>query len=75
MNSKSDPTGKKGHYQIQVKVADGGSWQGQHAVTIDYYQPNTFEMKISGVAERYLFSRHVPPAGQRLLPGRQSHGR
>ena len=50
----SDPAGKKGHYQILVKVMDMQTWQGQHGVTIDYYQPNTFEMKISGVAERYL---------------------
>lgn len=51
---KSDPAGKKGRYQITVKVVDTQSWQGQHGVTIDYYQPNTFEMKVSGMAERYL---------------------
>ena len=28
---KSDPAGKKGRYQIQVRVADTQSWQGQHA--------------------------------------------
>ncbi|MFH2107936.1 MAG: Ig-like domain-containing protein [Chrysiogenia bacterium] len=50
----SDPAGKKGHYQILVKVAGMQTWQAQHGVTIDYYQPNTFELKISGVAERYL---------------------
>ena len=72
---KSDPAGKKGRYQIQVKVADTQSWQGQHGITIDYYQPNTFEMTISGMAERYLFGGHFPPRGQRLIPGRQSHGR
>lgn len=53
---RSDPAGKKGTYQIQVRVADDGSWQGQRQVTIDYYQPNTFEITLSGVAERYLFS-------------------
>ncbi len=51
---KSDPSGKKGHYQILVKVVDEQTWQGQRGVTIDYYQPNTFEMKVSGTAERYL---------------------
>ncbi|MBN2346938.1 MAG: carboxypeptidase regulatory-like domain-containing protein, partial [Candidatus Aminicenantes bacterium] len=50
----SDPAGKKGRYQIQVGFQDDRSWQGRHAVTIDYYQPNTFEVKVSGVAERYL---------------------
>ncbi len=53
---KSDPGGKKGRYQFTVKVADTQSWQDQCAVTIDYYQPNTFEMTISGVAKHYLFS-------------------
>lgn len=53
---RSDPNGKKGNYQIQVRVADDGSWQGQHQVTIDYYQPNTLEIALSGIAERYLFS-------------------
>jgi uncharacterized protein YfaS (alpha-2-macroglobulin family) len=51
---KSDPAGKKGRYQIQVNVVDTQSWQGRHGVTIDYYQPNTFEMTISGMVERYL---------------------
>ncbi len=51
---KSDPAGKKGHYQIIVNVTDTQTWQGQDSITIDYYQPNTLEMKISGVAERYL---------------------
>ena len=51
---QSDKSGKKGRYQVVVKVTDEQTWQGRHAVTIDYYQPNTFEMKISGVAERYL---------------------
>ncbi len=51
---KSDPAGKKGRYQILVKVTDERAWQGQHDVTIDYYQPNTLEMKISGMADRYL---------------------
>ena len=37
-----------------VKVTDTQTWQGQDSITIDYYQPNTLEMKISGVAERYL---------------------
>ncbi len=53
---KSDPAGKKGRHQIKVSVADDQTWQGQHAVTIDYYQPNTFEMKVTEVAERYVFS-------------------
>ena len=53
---QSDPVGKKGLYHLRVTVQDSQSWQGQHAVTIDYYQPNTFAMKISGIAERYLFS-------------------
>lgn len=53
---RSDANGKKGSYQIQVRVADDGSWQGQRQVTIDYYQPNTFELALSGIAERYLFS-------------------
>jgi len=53
---QSDKSGKKGHYQIVVKVADTQTWQGQHAVTIDYYQPNTFELTISGVAKHYLFT-------------------
>lgn len=53
---RSDPNGKKGNYQIQVRVADDGSWQGQRQVTIDYYQPNTFEIALAGIAERYLFS-------------------
>jgi len=51
---KSDPAGKKGRYQILVKVADEQTWQGQDSITIDYYQPNTLEMKISGMAEHYL---------------------
>lgn len=51
---KSDPAGKKGHHQIIVKIVDTQTWQGQHSITIDYYQPNTLEMKISSVAERYL---------------------
>lgn len=50
----SDPAGKKGRHQIIVRVADLKTWQGHHGVIIDYYQPNTFEMKISGVAEHYL---------------------
>lgn len=53
---RSDANGKKGNYQIQVRVAGEGSWQGQRQVTIDYYQPNTFEIALSGIAERYLFS-------------------
>ena len=55
---KSESAGKKGRYQFTVKVADRQSWQDQHAVTIDYYQPNTFEMTISGVAKHYLFSEN-----------------
>ena len=51
---KSDPAGKKGHHLIVVKITDTQTWQGQDSITIDYYQPNTLEMKISGVAERYL---------------------
>ncbi len=51
---KSDPAGKKGRHQIIVRFVDMQTWQGQHNVTIDYYQPNTFEMKISGMAEHYL---------------------
>ena len=50
----SDPAGKKGRHQIIVRVVDMQTWQGQHGMTIDYYQPNTFEMKISGMAEHYL---------------------
>jgi uncharacterized protein YfaS (alpha-2-macroglobulin family) len=57
----SDPDGKKGSYRIQVRVADERTWQGQHAVTIDYYQPNTFEITLSGVAERYLSSDSFRP--------------
>ncbi len=53
---RSDANGKKGSYQIQVRVADDGSWQGQRQVTIDYYQPNTFEIVLSGIAGRYQFS-------------------
>lgn len=53
---KSDPAGKKGRYQIQVKIQDIQIWQGRHAVTIDYFQPNTFEMKVAGVAARHVFS-------------------
>ena len=52
----SDPAGKKGRHQIVVKVADTQTWQGQHAVTIDYYQPNTLELMISGIAKHYLFT-------------------
>jgi uncharacterized protein YfaS (alpha-2-macroglobulin family) len=58
---KSDPAGKKGRYQIQVNVTDVRSWQGQHGVTIDYYQPNTLEMTISGVAKHYLFTDIFQP--------------
>jgi uncharacterized protein YfaS (alpha-2-macroglobulin family) len=53
---QSDKSGKKGHYQIVVKVADMQTWQGQHGVTIDYYQPNTFELTIYGVAKHYVFT-------------------
>lgn len=52
----SDPAGKRGNYNFQVKVNDGRNWQGQHAVVIDYYQPNTFEIMLAGIAERYLSS-------------------
>ena len=51
---KSDPAGKKGNHWIIVKIVDTQTWQGQESITIDYYQPNTLEMKVSGVAERYL---------------------
>lgn len=53
---KSDPAGKKGHHQIMVKIVDTQSWQGQHSITIDYYQPNTFELTVSGVEKHYLFT-------------------
>jgi len=53
---KSDPAGKKGQYQVQVRVQDIQSWQGQHGITIDYYQPNTFKVAVSSVDARYLFS-------------------
>ncbi len=59
---KSDPAGRKGRYQIQVRIQDIQVWQGQHAVTIDYYQPNTFEMKISAVADHYLFQDVFRPS-------------
>jgi uncharacterized protein YfaS (alpha-2-macroglobulin family) len=52
---RSDAAGKKGQYQIRVSVADSQTWQGRRAITIDYYQPNTLEMKIAGVSERHLF--------------------
>jgi uncharacterized protein YfaS (alpha-2-macroglobulin family) len=58
---KSDPSGKKGRYQFLVKVVDTQAWQGRHDVTIDYYQPNTFELAISGVAGRYRFSDTFRP--------------
>jgi uncharacterized protein YfaS (alpha-2-macroglobulin family) len=51
---KSDPDGKKGNYQVAVKFTDTQNWQGQHGITIDHYQPNTMEVTISGMAERYL---------------------
>ncbi|MCU0277008.1 MAG: Ig-like domain-containing protein, partial [Acidobacteria bacterium] len=51
---KSDAGGKKGRYQFQVAVQNGQQWQANHSVTIDYYQPNTLEMRISALAERYL---------------------
>ena len=64
----SDPAGKKGNYYIQVKVTDDRTWQGQHAVTIDYYQPNTFEITLAGIAERYLStnSLHARVSGSYL---------
>ncbi|MCX6558293.1 MAG: Ig-like domain-containing protein [Candidatus Aminicenantes bacterium] len=58
---QSDPAGKKGRYQFQVRVQDGQSWLGQHGVTIDYYQPNTFEVTITDIAERYLFQDFFRP--------------
>jgi len=53
---KSDPAGKKGRYQIQVKVADEQSWRVLRNITIDYYQPNTLEMAISGITKHYLYT-------------------
>jgi len=53
---QSDPAGKKGRYQILVRIQDERQWQGQHGVTIDYYQPNTMEVKIAGVSERYTYN-------------------
>jgi len=53
---RSDANGKKGSYRIQVRAEDGGRWQGQHQVTIDSFQPNTFEVTIANVGERYHFS-------------------
>ena len=51
---KSEPADKKGRYRIQVNVQDDQRWQGERDITIDYYQPNTFEMTISGMAKQYL---------------------
>jgi hypothetical protein len=53
---KSDPGGKKGRYQIQVSVADTQSWRVLRNITIDYYQANTLEVAISGMAKHYLFT-------------------
>ena len=52
----SDPAGKKGPYQIQVSVVDTQSWRALHSITIDYYQANTLEVAISGMAKHYLFT-------------------
>ncbi|MCX6555373.1 MAG: carboxypeptidase regulatory-like domain-containing protein [Candidatus Aminicenantes bacterium] len=59
---KSDPDGKKGSYQVQVKVMDTQTWQGQRGITIDYYQPNTFALTISDIAECYLFQDVFQPS-------------
>ena len=75
MNTSPTRPARKGVTRFTVSVADAQSWQGQHDITIDYYQPNTFEMTISGMAKHYLLHRHFPPGGQRLLSGGQSHGR
>ncbi|HEX7501859.1 MAG TPA: carboxypeptidase regulatory-like domain-containing protein [Acidobacteriota bacterium] len=58
---KSDPAGKKGRYQIQVSVADTQSWRAMRNITIDYYQPNTLEVAISGMAKHYLFTDKFRP--------------
>jgi uncharacterized protein YfaS (alpha-2-macroglobulin family) len=58
---KSDPAGKKGRHQIQVKVVDTQTWQGHHSIIIDYYQPNTFEITISGTMARYRFADTFRP--------------
>lgn len=58
---RSDPAGKKGHYQIMVKVVDTQSWQGQNSITIDYYEPNTIEVAITDMAEHYLFTDTFRP--------------
>jgi uncharacterized protein YfaS (alpha-2-macroglobulin family) len=58
---KSNPAGKKGRYQIQVKVTDAQSWRVLRNITIDYYQPNTLEIAISGMAKRYLITDNFRP--------------
>ena len=51
---RSAANGKKGRYQIRIKHQNWQNWQNHHEVTIDYYQPNTFEITIVNTAERYL---------------------
>jgi uncharacterized protein YfaS (alpha-2-macroglobulin family) len=51
---KSEASGKKGRYQILVRQQNWHNWQSQHNVTIDYYQPNIFELTIAKTTERYL---------------------
>ncbi|MBE0664212.1 MAG: hypothetical protein IH584_00210, partial [Candidatus Aminicenantes bacterium] len=58
---RSDPAGKKGLFQIQVKVTDAQSWRALHNITIDYYQPNTIEVAITDMADHYLFTDTFRP--------------